>query len=252
MKEEMSSRNRQYCYFKDILVKKKKKRKSKIQKLHILCQKKHIVEKPSPFVNLSKKTTTYIKTSEKKRRKVEIKSTFSSFSPLQPTILSKNQKQRKGKDRKIHLILSSTIKKTFCRSKQNEKKKKEEKMQNDTSLSASIEKTFIRRNQRRENARDTRLPSSILLEESFHTNCTRKQRGKCNDPEDTCHPSQREHNEETKSRIACAISPDSKDVPCILKVRGDVVSSIWPFVSPRKYATMPALCAARLSSMFAK
>lgn len=66
MKKEMSSRSRQYCYFKDILVK-KKKRKSKIQKLHILCQKKYVVEKPSPFVNLSKKTTAHIKTSEKKK-----------------------------------------------------------------------------------------------------------------------------------------------------------------------------------------
>lgn len=40
--------------------------------------------------------------------------------------------------------------------------------------------------------------------------------------------------------------------PYFESTRRRSVSSIWPFVSPRKYATMPSLCAARLSSMFAK
>lgn len=249
MKKEKktSSRARQYCCFKNILAK-KKKRKSKIQKLHVLYQKKYIVEKPSPSINLPKKTTTYVRALEKEESRNKINFLF-FLPPFNQRYFQETKNRGKEETRKIHLILFSSIEKTFCRSKQNEKKKKEEKMQNDTSPSAPIQKTFIRRNRRRENASTLLDPPRRKFSYELYEKAKRKmQRSR----EDTCHPSQREHNEETKSRIACAISPDSKDVPCILKVRGDVVSSIWPFVSPRKYATMPALCAARLSSMFAK
>lgn len=126
-----------------------------MQKLHVLYRKKYIVEKPSPLVNLPKKTTTHIKALEKEESRNKINFLF--FLPsFQPT-LSKNQKQRKGKDRKIHLILFSSIKKIFCRSKQNKKKKKEEKMQNDTSPSHLLSRELSFEETGEEKMRETRV-----------------------------------------------------------------------------------------------
>lgn len=111
--------------------------------------------KRSPLVNLPKKTTTHIKALEKEESRNKINFLF--FLPsFQPT-LSKNQKQKKGKDRKIHLILFSSIKKIFCRSKQNKKKKKEEKTQNDASPSHLLSRKLSFEETGEEKMRETRV-----------------------------------------------------------------------------------------------
>lgn len=94
-RKRTSSRARQYCCFRDILAKKKKKRKSKIQKLHVLYQKKYIVKKPSPLVNLPKKTTTYIKALEKEKSRNKINFLFFLPSSTNDTFEKRKTEERK-------------------------------------------------------------------------------------------------------------------------------------------------------------
>lgn len=182
----------------------------------------------------------------------------------------------------VSIINSSRSQKIADPKNRKERKKKSPLLQNEKSpifqdfqekTEKSIHNTFTPSNWRtplkifkkpqqkkkKKKIQDTFLPSkwtTLIIDSSFTVSKKgmKKHKTSSKTKRNTLSPlEERQSRNRFPMMYPGPISPDPKDVPRILKVRGGAaVSSIWPFVSPRKYATMPSLCAARLSSMFAK